>query len=290
MSSTDEDFEFDVPYDPFAVDDGFAEDDEDVAFIGLIEEPLDGEKPPEDTPELAPEERIQHLLDSIPAQRKVMLGIIDFCRSPRSPAAVDAFTNELQRLSPSIYTPVILRQHLQAAGALDYLEQAQEADAQDGEANSALTNTNASLIPNLGNSDEELPQIEYLEVTKRPEGSWASTAAGLTICDRIDYLADLRKVIEEEPEYTEIFVRILRYCSETPRTKHQLNELVDDDPLLAGPPRVYSGHFTGVLDECGGLEWCPGWGTSEVGRAFLEEYDRAKARESLEPQSERSTS
>jgi hypothetical protein len=278
MDPADEYPEHELSYDPLAEDAGFVEDDdeEEVAFVGLVERPSETDEVAEKEPVLTPEERVRHLLDSIPAQRKVMLSIIDFCRSPRSPVAVDELTAELQRLSPSIYTAVLLRQHLQNAGALEYLEPDKPKDEVGaGEADmdgTQMVSGDEAAFP--AEEGGEIPPIAYLEVTRRPEGTWISTTVALSVYDSVNPLADLKRAIEEEPEYKEIFVRILRYCDAETRTKRQIDALVDNDPLLVGPPRIYGGHFVGLLDECGGLTWCPNWGTSEVGRAFLEDYDR----------------
>jgi hypothetical protein len=314
MIPIDDGFELDLPFDPLAEQDELPDEDEDVAFIGLIERPVEEDAPAEE-PVRSPEERIRGLLDSIPAQRKVMLGIIDFCREPRPYAEVDDLTLELQKAHVSVYTPTILRQHMEEAGALAYVEQ--EGDAADTArvadaataANTAVEGTGAADIAaavvaesagatdaaaavvaadmvedaadglltaeKLG-SDEGLLQIEYLEVTKRPEGLWVSTPAACAIYDSLDYVGELRKVLDEEPEYAEIFVRILRYCAETPRTKPQLNDLVDNDPILLAPPRRYSGYFIERLDTCNALEWrTGGWVCTEVGRAFVKQGDDA---------------
>jgi hypothetical protein len=121
--------------------------------------------------------------------------------------------------------------------------------------------------------DEGLPQIEYLEVTKRPEGLWVSTAAALAVYDGMDYASELQGILDEEPEYLEIFIRILEYCVEVPRTKPQLDDLVDDDPILLGPPRRYSGYFIDQLDRCNALEWRGGWVCTELGREFVRRRD-----------------
>jgi hypothetical protein len=270
-------FDPDILYDPLAEDEGFADEEEDgeneeVEFIGLIEKPAESE-PLEPEPELSPEERIIRVLASIPAQRKVMLAIIDYCHEPRTPAEVDALTNDLHKTSPSIYTPVLLRQHLQEAGALDYLEEEPKAESDDRtEAGEDNELTAVAATP----SDEDTPQIEYLEVEKRPEGKWVSTAAALAVLFDVDYLADLRKAVFAEPEYAEVFVKVLRFCDSAPRNKQELNDAIDDDPALVGPPRVFNGYLVGVLDDCGALEWRPGWATTDVGKAFIEEYDRSK--------------
>jgi hypothetical protein len=303
MVFIDDDLDLDIPFDPLADQDELSDEEEEAAFIGLIEKPVEEDAPATDEPKLSCEERIQRLLDSIPAQRKVMLGIIDFCREPRPYAEVDDFTLELQKAHVSLYTPIVLRQHMETAGALVYVEQrgdgAGTADGVDGvdDGVGAADNVGDDTGDDTGDDiglveaaavsaaedgargflaaegedfDEDLPQIEYLEVTKRPEGLWVSTPVACALYDSLDYASELQNVLDEEPEYAEIFIRILEYCAETARGKSQLNDLVDNDPILLGPPRRYSGYFIDRLDTCNALEWrTGGWISTEVGRAFV---------------------
>ncbi|MDR0514005.1 MAG: hypothetical protein LBG81_02415, partial [Coriobacteriaceae bacterium] len=76
----------------------------------------------EELANLTPAERIAKLFDAMPGQKAVLFGIVDYCREPRSPEALDSFTAELQKTNVSVFTPVLLRQHLESAGALAYEE------------------------------------------------------------------------------------------------------------------------------------------------------------------------
>ncbi|MDR3316121.1 MAG: hypothetical protein LBS98_06570 [Coriobacteriales bacterium] len=253
MSRDEELFGFNVPFDPLDVKD---EDDEDVEFIGLVERPDEDEGEVLSEPQLSPEESIQKLLESLPAQRKVLLAIVDFCREERSPGEVDEVTLELQKTNKSVYTPVLLRQMLEEAGALVYNEAVQP-DEQE-----------AGIEPEPEVEQVEGEEIQYLVVAKRPEGTWLSTAAALTIVDAEDPALRLRELLGVEPEYFGIFTHILDFCVEKPRTKQELNELVDDDPLLQ-QPRRYSGFFIDKLDGCSALAWKPGWQTTQIGIDLL---------------------
>ncbi|MDR1183303.1 MAG: hypothetical protein LBK67_00730 [Coriobacteriales bacterium] len=297
MGFIDDDLEgidLDIPFDPLADQNKLLDEEEDVVFIGLVEKPA-GEDAPIEEPELSSEERIHRLLDSIPAQRKVMLGIIDFCREPRLHAEVDDFTLELQKAHVSVYTPIILRQHMEEAGALTYVEEGNAAkgtkdvdddastvkdaagSAAEGMLKDAVEDATEDATHGFFETedvslDEDIPQIEYLEVTKRPEGLWVSTPVACAIYDSLDYASELQSALDEEPEYAEIFVRILRYCVEIPRTKSQLNDLVESDPILLRPPRRYSGYFIDRLDKCNALEWrVDGWVCTKVGREFVKQ-------------------
>jgi len=292
----------DIQFDPLAEDTADDLEDEEVAFIGLIEKPVDETAPIAKEPQITPKERILALLDSIPGQRKLMLSIIGFCRDPQSPSAVDAFTTKLQENYPSVYTPVVLRQHLEAAGALLCLD---VEPTPEHEISQTASTDSVYVLPDISNttvkafeqslpsdadplysansvfdatSDVDTPQIEYLEVTRRPEWVWVSTEAAIDIYDNLDYMGDLHKMLMKDPEYYEIFVRILRYCDEAPRTKPQLNDLVDNDPVLLGPPRLYSGYFIDQLEKCGALEWISGWVCTTVGHDFVAELDSSSTK------------
>jgi hypothetical protein len=246
--------------------------DADVEFIGLIERPLECENSNAEQPYLLPKERIKNLLASLPAQKKIVLGIIGFCREPQRPQAVDDFTSKLQRTNTSVYTPVTLRQLLEEAGALVYVDAPDAAGADSStppkQDEVSWATANPSLEQELCEQSSDEPQ--YLVVTKRPEGTWTSTQPALEILDAIDEMADLRVLLGVEEEYFEIFIRILRYCAEEPRSKSQLNDLVDSDPLLQ-KPRRYSGFFIDKLNDCGAIEWKPGWNTTSVGLDLLRE-------------------
>jgi hypothetical protein len=239
----------DVEFDPLDEIDIPNEDGEEelVEFIGYVEKPSDEqiEKPAQ--PELTPVEKIRKLLVQMAPRRKVLIGIIDFCREPQSPSAVDELTDSLQSVNSSVFTPVTLRQLLEEAEALEYLEGVAE---------------DASSIA------DEPDEDGYLVVTKRPEGTWVTTAAGIEVLDSLNPLQDLLDLLEKDAVYREIYLRILNYCNEEPRTKKQIDAIVDDDPLVQNPRR-YSGYFVDKLDVCDALDWNKAWSTTDIGRSML---------------------
>ncbi|MDR1422425.1 MAG: hypothetical protein LBI64_06135 [Coriobacteriales bacterium] len=272
--------DLEADYDPLAGDAGDALDgeEENVAFIGFIEHQVEEALDPPSESIRPPEERIADLLASLPNQKDLLLKIIGYCREARSPGEVDAFTVELQKTNKSVYTPVILRKLLEDSGALVYEEPELSASA-PGAAEARQANTpvpemesDVAAAMSAGLPDDE--QL-YLVVEKRVEGTWLSTAAALGILDALDPITDLRALLAAEEKYSEIYLRILRYCAEEPRTKPELNALVDDDPLLQSPRR-YSGAFIERLNENGALEWKPRWATTAAGLKLLREHDRAE--------------
>ena len=110
--------------------------------------------------------------------------------------------------------------------------------------------------------------VEYLVVGDRDSGRWLSSAAALKVIDGINPALEIAAMLDDEPQYREVYLRILGFCAAAPRSKEQINAVVDDDPLLQ-KPRHYSGYFIDRLDACGALEWRPGWEATPAGRGFL---------------------
>jgi hypothetical protein len=247
MSVNPDEFELDdvLVFDPLA-DDEPDDEDETTEFIGIVERPDDRAATPP-VPELPPEERTRELIKKMPGRRKVLLGIMEFCRKPQSPTAVDEFTDGLQKSNYSVYTPVVLRHLLEEAGALEYLEAPEAANA---------------------NPADAVDEDGYLVVTKRPEGTWVTTAAGIAVLDSLNPQQELLDLLERDSTYLEIYRRILSYCAEEPRSKKQLDDLVDNDPLVQSPRR-YSGYFVDKLEACDALEWAQKWSTTDIGKEVL---------------------
>lgn len=248
MKLAPEEFELDEDFDPLA-DDESEEEEEEIELVGFVEQPLDQteEAPPE--PEYTPEEKITLLFEKMPGRKKVLLEIINFCREPQPVSAVDDKVNVLQEHNFSVYTPVVLRQLLEEAGALEYLEVEQDDAEEDA-------------------SSAEVEEPEYLEVKERPEGSWVATAAALSIVEAENPLQDLKDLLERDAKYLEIYIRILNFCNETPRTKKDIDAIVDDDPLVQ-EPRRFGGYFVDRLEKCDALAWSEKWSTTDVGRSVL---------------------
>jgi hypothetical protein len=226
--------------------------DEEVIVIGAVDS-----RGQSDT-----EERIRALIAVMPGQRRVLTGIIDYCREPRTPAEVDEHTAGLQQANVSIYTPVLLRQHLQKAGAIVYLQASGQSGNSGEEADGRI---GADGMASAASSEEP---VEYLVVGKQDTGCWLSSAAALNIIDSINPALEIAAVLDDEPQYREIYLHILGFCADAPRSKEQINALVDNDPLLQNPRR-YSGYFIDRLDTCGALEWRPSWVATSAGIAYL---------------------
>ncbi|MDR0514739.1 MAG: hypothetical protein LBG81_06225 [Coriobacteriaceae bacterium] len=224
-------------------------------------------------PDQSPEKRLALLFERMPGQRKLLREIIGYCKEPRTPSEVDAFTQGLQGSGYAVYSPVILRQLLEEAGALAYVEPQQGAGAGEVDAGAkpeALaqlsTGASAEVVLSAGEAFEE---SGYLVVADRPEGWWQATEEGIALLDSQDPLGTLRGLLDEDERYRPIYLSILCYCAESARTKKEIEVLVDNDPVLQ-QPRRYSNWFLDRLEACDALEWRNAWHTTDIGCAILE--------------------
>ncbi|MBQ3283964.1 MAG: hypothetical protein IJH42_08995, partial [Atopobiaceae bacterium] len=258
------------------------------------------EQRPQKSGEQAPApERIEKLLKSMPGQKRLLLRLIDHCREAKNGEQMDEYTLELQKYCSSVYTPVVLRELLQEAGAIDYLEpdppaveeleldeaDAAEVAAQEAAREAAKIQTPAVPLVEDGvlvsideskvqhevmiEGDEELT-LDYLEVEEREPGLWQATAAGLAIVDAMDDVKATRELLQREPDYLGVYHRILDFCAQAEygRSPKEIDDLVNDDPLLQ-KPRRYSGYFVGRLEREGALEWRSGWVVTDAGREVM---------------------
>ena len=272
----------------------------------LIGAPLE-ERPQEEAPALPPEERIAKLLEEVPGQKRLMLRLVDYCREPKTGVEMDAYTEELQEHCYSVYSPVVLRELLEGAGAIEYLT---DEDPQDAAAETvAASETGASegetgvlpaaaaeasadavdpfacgalLVPIdeakvchdvMVEGDEEVV-LDFQEVEERQPGVWVATAAGCAAVDAVDDVADTKELLGKEPQYLDIYHQILDYCAEEKygRSAKEIDNLVNDSPLLQ-EPRRYSGYFVSRLERQGALEWQGGWCITKAGQAVIEDYE-----------------
>lgn len=106
----------------------------DNAQEGMVGDPL---PPKEDKPkpELPAAERINNLFESMPSQKRLLLSLIAYCEEEKSGEQMDAYTLDLKENCYSVYSPVVLRELLEEAGAIRYIpaedEVAQDASAEN---------------------------------------------------------------------------------------------------------------------------------------------------------------
>lgn len=197
------------------------------------------------------QDAIEELLRRNPGRKPVFLAIIEFCCEPRTTSEVAEAVRQAQAENRSVYAPLSLCTILERAGAL------------------------TSEVPQTADEVVEEDGVEYLEVKDAPEATWTSTDDGLMVLAAHREGAGLRELLScaSEACYAPIYERVLAFCAEAPRPKREIDELIDDDPLVQ-KPRRYSNHFIELLENREALAWRDGgWNTTELGRRYLEEIE-----------------
>lgn len=215
------------------------------ACVGIGSYKLKRELKPER--EVDPVRDIPDLFGKMPFQKAALLDIIDFCREERYADDIDEVLVEHLRNRRSVYTPVVLRDLLSRAGALEYIESAEEQELSE---------------------EDFLDEDGNLVVIEVPEGTWKATDAGVAYLEAQNPLGDVLAVIDAHEKYREVYYRILALCAERPRTAKELDQLVGDEPALQDPPRI-PGYLIGHLEDAGALVWTGKWSASETGKAVL---------------------
>lgn len=205
-------------------------------------------------PEKPASQRIDDLFEKLDARRRVLAGILRFLDTPKSAAALNDEVARLQEHDFSVYT------------AANYAELLEEAGA--------IVKVDEGGTP-FADSPEQVPDIvtvdgaDFLRPAPWREVYWLSTEPARARLAQDDPAERFSELIERDAQYKTIYVRILQAadCKEGATTP-QLNELVDWDPLLKSP-RLYTAHFTELLERCEALRWEGVWKTTDIGRALL---------------------
>lgn len=209
-------------------------------------------------------ERIARLLDEMPGQRRVLMGIVDFCREERTAEEVDERVAELKSHAYSVYEPVTLRELLEGAGALVY-----EGQDRDGGQDAAEVHTETVSV-----SEEEYA-MGFLEVAPTQPGVWRATEEGLAAVAENADAVRTAQLLADEPQYREVYLSMIEAVADgRPHTAKEMDERFNDLPQLQ-QPRRYAGFFTSHLEKSGAIEWAGGWVATEAGRALVAEEGNA---------------
>lgn len=211
-------------------------------------------------PEIPAAQRIAKLLDEMPGQRRVLMGIVEFCREARTAKEVDARVTELKSHAFSVYEPVTLRELLESAGALAY----EGEDREGGEGADEVHTETVSV------SDEEYA-MGFLEVAPTQPGVWRATEEGLeAVAENADAVRTAQ-LLADEPQYRDVYLAMIAAVADGhAHTAKEMDERFNDLPQLQ-QPRRYAGFFTSHLEKCGAIEWAGGWVATEAGRALVAE-------------------
>lgn len=158
-------------FDPFDEDDEGAGDNAFASVAvdgaedqgGIVGEPLPPKDDEAEKPLLLPEERIAHLFEEMPGQKRLLLRLIDYCREAKSGEDMDAFTLELKENCYSVYSPVVLRELLEEAGAIEYLPADDEQEEASCSEEASCTEGLPRVEGELSCADGELPCAESCE-------------------------------------------------------------------------------------------------------------------------------
>ena len=204
--------------------------------------------------ELPAEERIHNLLEKMPGQKRLMLRLIAYCEEQKSGAEMDEYTEKLKEDCYSVYSPVVFRELLEGAGAIEYIpDESEEENKEENEMESENLDVqgNDEQLDALGECkqpgvlgeceqssnvftqsgvlisiDEEKVQheslvedgqeltLDYLEIEETKPGFWVATAAGLDAVAQLDDFGSTVELLQKEPRYLDIYHQILDFCAQ----------------------------------------------------------------------------
>ena len=192
-------------------------------------------------------DRVSRLVEAFGPRRKVMLGLLDFCREPRAADEIVEWVNGAQADNVSVYGADVLCARLEESGGLRRLENAESSEPR--------------VVVENG--------TEYLVPAKPASVCWGTTGAGVRVLESDDPLARLETALGDGG-YDVIFARLLEMCDQDGgASAGDMSMAVDDDPLVQSP-RLYAPHFFNILARCDCLGWTgAAWRTTELGRDAL---------------------
>lgn len=254
-------------FDPLAEDFEPAQDGTDPDEDGIVDLPVMAEMPEEvkvksvfDKDRFASaQDAIEELLHRNPGRKPVFLQIIEFCCDEHTSEEVAQLVEQAQAENRSVYTPQSLCSILERAGALVSRTEEPQAPEEQGD------------LPADEGADG---QPEAGEAAAHPTTYWTSTDEGLTVLAAHREGSALEELLASDTEsvYLPVYERVLAFCAQEPRTKPQIDAIVDDDPLVQ-KPRRYSNHFIELLENREALSWHDGgWNATELGRRYLEKH------------------
>lgn len=268
MTREDSQFDFSLAsdidtFDPLLIDDDDDDDedyDEEPGALSIRD--LEAEQAPQKAIRVdtrTPFEKTTDLIKQMPSQRKVLLGILDFCQNGQTAADTYARVDALQEYNPSVFTADVLCGHLEQAGALELV-------TEDGQPYEGI-----EMEPKL----VEVDGVEYYEAQEPPTAYWRTAEAGLEALAADKPFERLDALFEENAKYSPIYREVLHLCAqEGGATTAMLSAAVDKDPLVQSPRR-YAPYFIDGLEKCDAVEWKGSWQITEVGHGALERLSEA---------------
>ena len=172
-------------------------------------------------------EKILKRIDAEPAYRLVLPRLLAFCSEPRSAQEIHDELMYFPEMRTAAHDPKMLLKWMVEAGAI----------------------TRRSM--------EEGTETAL----------WLTTEAGLDAIAANDPGERLRRLLEDEPAYVDIYKKILEFCS-VERSMPEIEYLLIAHPGLQSP-RVYPSYMVDRLEFAGAIEWAGKWRVTETGKGIL---------------------
>ncbi|WP_281654245.1 hypothetical protein [Eggerthella sinensis] len=193
------------------------------------------------------EAAVLELLDHNPARRPVLLSIMGMCRGGCASSEVSTRVEAAQTHNRSVYAPMTLCRMLERAGALT-LE-----------------------LPEVAEPHEDADEgVTYLEIKQRVDPVWRTTDEGAALYEELTRGAAFRDIVlDRDSRYLDVYRAVMDAVLRQPRTKPEIEELVDAFDVVKSPRR-FGGHFIDMLERTDALEWNDhAWKLTELGRSML---------------------
>lgn len=197
---------------------------------------------------------IDQLMFQMAQQRKILMGILEFCKDSPLVADVNDEVDRLKEYSPNVYTAYDLCTILVEKGGLELLDD--DGNPYDEDA----------IEPSI--VEDEVGAL-YYEANDPADLHYHTTDAGQTILDDDDPLGRAQGFFDDDPDLVSIYKRVMKLCDGEGATLDALNEAVNDDELVQSP-RIYAPFFIDRLERCDAIEWEGIWKLTDVGREALE--------------------
>lgn len=193
------------------------------------------------------------MLDHNPARRPVLVSILGWCEDGCLNSELTEKVDALQEDNRSVYGTTTLCRMLERAGALE-LE-----------------------MPETSDEHEDVEEgVEYLEIKERVDPVWRTTEAGNAVHAQMISGASFRDIVlDRDSLYLEVYRAVMGAVDERPRTKVEIEELVDAFDVVKSPRR-FGAHFIDMLERTDALEWKNhAWQLTDLGRTMMPEVDSA---------------
>ena len=174
-----------------------------------------------------PADRIAELLERMQPAKRILRGLLEYCREERTAEEVSDEVGRLRAHDFSVYDAPALCSLLQRAGAMRMVK-----------------------TERLEPRDVEEGGVRYIQPAGAEQVSerWVTTAAGLAALeDDGSALGRFWKMLDENARYEHVYRVVLTCCAnEGGATVKQLSDAVDGDPEVQ-EPRLYAQYFLNGL-------------------------------------------